>query len=142
MKPEGLKEIEEIIKKHSVSDMLTFLVIMFLLYLAGCFNADASEIPADYANRIASAIYVAEGGDKAKVPYGILSVKVRDKAHAREVCLRTIRANWRRWEEAGRKGPYLEFLARRFAPVGVKNDPKGLNRHWLKNVEYHLKNNS
>ena len=88
---------------------------------------------------IAQAIYFAEGGAKAKVPYGILSVKVRDEAEARQVCLNTIRNNRVRWQKAGAKGDYLEFLARRYAPVvGATNDPQGLNRNWLRNVRHFL----
>ena len=28
----------------------------------------------------------------------------------------------------------LEEFAARWCPVGAKNDPKGLNKHWLKNA--------
>lgn len=138
LKREDLKEIRKIVDEELLSVRIYLIVIWILVAITLALSAHASEIPADYANRIADAIYVAEGGAKAKVPYGILSVRVRDKTHAREVCLRTIRANWRRWEDAGRKEPYLEFLARRYAPVGAKNDPKGLNMHWLRNVKANL----
>jgi hypothetical protein len=39
-----------------------------------------------------------------------------------------------RWVKAGKKGDFLESLARRYCPVGADNDPNGLNKHWLKNV--------
>ena len=90
--------------------------------------------------QIADAIYLAEGGAKAKVPYGILSVKVKDEAEARQVCLNTIRNNRKRYADYGHKqyATYLEFLASRYCPIGAGNDPKGLNQNWLKNVKYFL----
>lgn len=140
VKPEDLEQIRNLIHEEVgplYRSAMWWLVLIWALSLIA--SLKAGEIPADYANLLADAIFVAEGGVKAKVPYGILSVKVRDKAEARRVCLNTIRNNWRRWEEAGRKGEYLEFLARRYAPVGAQNDPKGLNRHWLRNVKENLK---
>lgn len=88
-----------------------------------------------YFEQVVEAIYKAEGGKKAKKPYGILSVKCTDKADCRQVCMNTVRNNWHRWDKAGRKEPYLSFLARRYAPLNVANDPTGLNRNWLRNVE-------
>ena len=86
-------------------------------------------------NKLLEAIYQAEGGKKAKVPYGILSVKVSGHDEAKRVCRNTIVNNYRRWQEAGKPGGYLEFLAKRFAPIGAGNDLKGFNQHWLKNVK-------
>lgn len=34
----------------------------------------------------------------------------------------------------------LQEFANRWAPVGVSNDPKGLNRNWVKNAEYYMEN--
>ena len=84
------------------------------------------------AERIADAIWRVEGGHRARVPYGILSVKVKDAAEARRVCLNTIRNNHRRWIAAGRPGEYLDFLADRYCPPSV--DPVG-NRNWKHNIK-------
>lgn len=92
----------------------------------------------EYFNRVVDAIYLAEGGPKAKVPYGILSVRVRDKAEARQVCYNTVRNNYTRWLKSGQRVSYLEFLAKKYAPIGASNDPKGFNRNWLKNVTYFM----
>lgn len=88
------------------------------------------------ADRIADAIYRIEGGPKARVPYGILSVRVSGEAEARKVCLNTIRNNHRRWLKAGRPGDYLDFLADRYCPPSA--DPVG-NRNWKKNIRQILK---
>lgn len=113
--------------------MKPFLLAAFLL-ISGCAWAEP-----EYSNvMICDAIFRAEGGAKAQYYYGIRSVHYKDIAEARRICINTVRNNKRRWKEAGSKGEFLEFLARRYCPVGAGNDPKGLNKHWLKNVRYWL----
>jgi hypothetical protein len=90
------------------------------------------------AARIADAIYVIEGGVKAKVPYGILSVRVRDESQARQVCLNTIKNTHQRWIKAGRKGEFLHYLANRYCPPV---DSPG-NRNWKRNIKLVLKKQS
>jgi hypothetical protein len=86
--------------------------------------------------KIADAIYRIEGGSKARVPYGILSVPVKDEADARRICLNTIRNNRERWRKAGQPGDYLDFLADRYCPPSV--DKQG-NLNWKKNIRKILK---
>ena len=109
-------------------------LIMLLVALGGPGMARASE-PEAYINRVVEAIYRAEGGKRAKVPYGVLSVKVKTKAEARQVCYNTVRNTYRRWVKAGRPEPFLLTLAKRYAPVGAENDPKNLNQNWYRNVK-------
>lgn len=80
---------------------------------------------------LADAIYRAEGGAKARKPYGILSVPVKDEAEARRVAINTARNNYARWQAAGEPGDYLNFLADRFVPASA--DPRG-NVNWKSNV--------
>lgn len=110
--------------------------LLLMLTLAGA--AQAAPIQEAYAQKLCVAIWHAEGGNKAKVSHGVLSVPTRSPEHAQEVCLRTIRNNWTRWEAAGRPGDFLDFLGARYAPLGAKNDLKGLNRNWIRNVRYFL----
>ncbi|UOF78066.1 hypothetical protein [Caudoviricetes sp.] len=84
-------------------------------------------------NRLADAIYLAEGGDKTRYPYGVMSVKVKDKKEARKVCINSIQRNYQRWEKAGYPGTFIDFMADRWCPPSV--DPIG-NRNWKKNVRY------
>lgn len=114
------------VMKHAPKVVIAFLVF--------CPAAQA-EIS---VQKIVDAIYLAEGGEKAKKPYGILSVPCDSEASCRRIAENTVRNNFRRWLDSGAEGDYLEFLARRYAPVGVKNDPKGLNQNWLSNVRYFL----
>jgi len=90
---------------------------------------------------IVNAIYKAEGGSKATYLYGIRSIKYDDPQEARRICFNTVRNNRKRYADYGHKtyDTYLEFLASRYCPIGADNDPKGLNKNWLKNVKYFLK---
>lgn len=119
---------------------MKLLIILALLALIAMISRAHGMPPAE-AERLADAIFHCEGGDRAKVPYGILSVKVSGKEEARRVCLNTIKNNFKRWQAAGAQGSYLEFLARRYAPIGASNDPKALNQNWLRNVRAHLEKN-
>ena len=106
--------------------MKTLIAIATLMLAAAVVSAQPINV-----ERMADAIYRAEGGDKARVPYGVLSVKVKDKADARRICINTIRNNITRWEKAGKPGEYIDFLANRYCPPSA--DPIG-NRNWKKNV--------
>jgi len=103
--------------------MKTFTFLAFLFLSLSCHALDAEKL--------ANAIYRAEGGAKARVPYGILSVKVSSEAEARRVCLNTIKNNHTRWIKAGKPGSYLSWLANRYCPKSA--DPVG-HRNWLANV--------
>jgi len=112
-----------------------FLITTVLLFTFICL-AHAQ----DWTNeQIADAIYKAEGGLKAKKPYGILSVYCDSEQSCRKICLNTIRNNRKRFADYGHKqyDTYLEFLASRYCPVGADND-NGTNQYWLSNVLYFL----
>ena len=117
------------------------LVIAFLIGILACSSAWAySSGEEAYFQRVADAIFRAEGGKAAKVPYGILSVKVRDEAHARQTCLEVIR--WR-WELHGAKREgFVEYLSRSYCPLSDKRDTQGLNYHWVRNVSWFLDKNN
>lgn len=83
--------------------------------------------------RLSQAIYIAEGGIHAKKPYGILSVKCEGKEQCGRICRNTIRNNLKRWSKSGGKGDFIDYLGKRYAPIGCDND-NGLNRHWQNNV--------
>ena len=113
--------------------MKTLIILLLLLLPILCFAEDWTD------TEIVNAVYLAEGGTKAKIPYGILSVKVKDEAEARQVCLNTVRNNRKRFADYGHKRypDYLSFLASRYAPIQAHP----LNKNWLKNVKYFLEKN-
>ena len=91
--------------------------------------------------RLADAIFKAEGEYKAKYLYGIVSVKYKDEANARRICLNTIRNNIVRFEKQDKYTDYIEFLASRYCPVNCDND-NGTNQFWAKNVRYYYEKRS
>ena len=113
-----------------VSKKLILAVVFLFLFSHNLF---AQPVQPDF-NKLADAIYLAEGGAKTRFPYGIKSVKCSGEAKCRKICLNTLRNNWRRWQSAGNPGTYLDFLASRYAPVDAKND-NGTNQFWKHNVE-------
>ena len=88
--------------------------------------------------RLATAIYFSEGAEKARKPFGILSVPCEGYEDCRRICLNTVRNNYKRWEASQKEKSYLEFLAERYAPV--KAHP--LNTNWLRNVRYFYEKNN
>jgi hypothetical protein len=106
-------------------------MIRILSVLCLALTALAEPISPRLAGDIADAIHRAEGGAKARAPYGITSRRVRDHAHAREITLAAIRQEWDRWERGGRRGTYYAHLARRWCPpqhdrVGHRNLTRNL----------------
>lgn len=107
----------------------TFMVLALVLMWR---VAHAEEVGGYDVERLATAIYHAEGGANTNWPYGILA---RYKTTTpRQACINTIRSKYREWVKLGAKGDYLTYLGSRYCPVGADNDPTGLNGHWLKNI--------
>lgn len=106
------------------------LPLLLILLSALCCQAEEPNY-----DQIADAIYLAEGGPRAKVPYGILSVKVSNEAEARKVCLRTIRHAWIDYQIDKPKYGFIDYLGDRYCPPSV--DPVG-NRNWKRNVKFFL----
>ncbi len=96
------------------------------------------SLPTQEIDRIVDAIYQAEGGANTRYPFGIRSVPCSGDADCRAVCRRTVVNTYARWQRAGQPGPFLPYLAARYAPANASNDPRGLNRHWLRNVQSRL----
>lgn len=115
-------------KKESfgfIISVVIFAIIATLVYMG---VARASEI--DYSNdQIANAIYHAEGGAKTNHPYGILAHY--KTTSSRQACINTIKHARRDFVE----GDFIAFLGNRYCPVGASNDPRGLNKNWVRNVK-------
>jgi hypothetical protein len=102
------------------------LVIVSLLVLVGVASAEVIDV-----NKLADAIYKAEGGSKTSHPYGIL--QHYKTTTPRQACINTINHALRDWDG---KGDFIRFLGNRYCPVGAANDPTGLNKNWIGNVNY------
>ena len=90
------------------------------------------------------AIRKAENGKKGR-EFGILSEKCDKeikKAPDRSLdiqagwCASTIKKNYSRWDGSG---DFINYLGSVYCPVGANNDPKGLNKNWIKNVSNWIK---
>ena len=87
-------------------------------------------------DKLADAIYLAEGGNKTRFFYGIKSINTHgDKVYARKICINTINNNYRRWVKAGSKGDFTDFLGAVYCPP--KAHP--LNKNWTRNVRYFMR---
>jgi len=87
------------------------------------------------ANRMVDAIWHAEGGNRAKIPYGILAVRVHSTSEARSVCLVTVQRALARWRATGTQDNAVEFVSNTYCPVSC--DPVG-HWNWIRNVKWFL----
>jgi len=122
------KELNKINVIGYLAAVAVMAVIMSVIFVScSAKPAHASEIV--NVEKLATAIYYAENSKSH--PYGIM-VHYKHTS-ARTACINTIRHALRDWNG---KGDFLAFLASRYAPIGASNDPRGLNRNWVKNVRY------
>lgn len=114
--------------------MMDSVIVIFILALALIWAGKAWSYEVVDVDRLADAIYKAEGS--ITNPYGIM----RDYCHAgaeaqcRKGCIQTIN----KWKERLKYSDVEGFL-RQFAEVyaptrNASNDPMGLNKNWYKNV--------
>lgn len=114
--------------------MILFICLIFLMIFISLVKAE--EIP-PATEKIADAIYLAEGGAKTNHPYGILAHYKHTTP--KQACINTINHAKKDWNG---QGDFIVFLGNRYCPIGAKNDPTGLNKNWIKNVKYFLKKNN
>ena len=106
-----------------------FVLFICLLMLLGLGSLCHAYTLDQYAN----AIEKAEGNSN----YGIL--KHYKHTTYRQACKNTVRHRYCLWVQSGKPGAFVSYLGASYCPVGAFNDPKGLNRNWVKNVTYYLK---
>lgn len=102
-----------------------------------CHAQESSDV------QIVNAIYLAEGGNHAKYPFGIRSIPCSEYTTCRKICLTTVKHNHRRYSEYGFKTSpsFIMFLANRYCPTrgNISRTEKRLNKNWVKNVNFFLK---
>ena len=77
-----------------------------------------------------NAIKTAEN-DEAR--FGVRSEDVSSPEEANQVLKNSLSKAFDRWMLSGRQMPFIDFFASRWAPIGAKNDPEGLNKNFPKN---------
>ena len=121
-------------QKMGLNPFILAILTLFMLYALYSI-AYADNAPTVNVERLANAIYIAEGGNKTKHPYGILA-KYKHTT-PRQACINTIKSALKRYNKQGVKGDFIAFLGKTYCPVGAKNDPNGLNKNWVKNVKHY-----
>ena len=107
------------------------LLFWLLLFLPVVSINSQAEVDSQTVNKIVDAIYLAEGGDKTRYPYGIKSVPCHSLSDCRRIAENTVRNNHKRWIASDKSKEFIYFLADRYCPPSV--DPIG-NRNWKANV--------
>ena len=131
---------EDKINQAFIIGLIVWIVIILLLLSLLFLLLDSCSAETINIEKLADAIFLAEGGYKATYLYGIRSVKYENEEEARRICINSIKNNIKRWEKAGRPEDFITFMSRRYAPIGAKNDPNNLNKNWVKNVRYFYEN--
>lgn len=83
--------------------------------------------------KLATAIYHAEGADKAVHKYGILAKYKHTPP--RKACLNTITKRYKLWVNTNKQEGFIDFLQKTYAPINCEND-NGTNKFWARNVTY------
>lgn len=107
--------------------------IVLAVALLGNSERASAETNFPYSlEKLADAIFIAEGGVKTSHPYGILD-KYKHTT-PRQACINTIKHKYKDWVSEGSHGDFLAYLQSKYAPRHVLNDPHDLNKNWLSNV--------
>ena len=114
--------------------------VLFTLGITGLVILGSCSICHAYTvDQLATAIGKAENSKSH--PYGIMTRYWHTTP--RQACINTIRHYLRNWrkstQETGLETSFLPYLASHYAPIGASNDPNGLNRNWIRNVSYFLR---
>lgn len=109
-------------------------LVYLLLMTQSLTNLFSQETVSYTSSEIANAIKLAE--NSRNHPYGVMlpSCRAGREAFCRRACIRTIDHAKR---DFGGEGDFIEFLSRRYAPIGCEND-NGTNKYWSKNVKFFL----
>lgn len=95
-------------------------------------TTDTNDIGID-KNALIRSIFLAEGGSATNYPYGIL--KKFKTTTPFQATLNTINTALKTWDGEGDENDFIQHLGNKYAPVGADNDPKGLNKNWVSNVQ-------
>jgi hypothetical protein len=106
-----------------------FIIIGITVILFSCRRTTLGELNAE---KYVNAIYIQEGAEHTRYPYGIKSIPCRTKDACKAICLNTVRNNWTRFKRHGGTGieDFTAYIAARY----LKGDTKANQQIWRKNV--------
>ncbi len=104
-----------------------WLVLVFTLIFSA--NTYGETIKVNF-EKLADIIYIIEGKELARQPYGIESIECDNEQACRRICINSIRNNKRRWIEAEKPEGFLKFMAQRYCPPRQKR--------WVRMIKFYL----
>ncbi len=139
--PESDPLPEPAITTHEIQPLyVKWLCIWLLAVFMVCCQIRCAHAQEYTDIQYVNAIRLAEGN----WTYGIKTVECKTPNTCRNICLNTVHNNKKRYARYGHRrfARFILFLASRYCPIGAGNDPKGLNKNWIKNVKYFLRKES
>jgi len=117
-------------KKKDGGLKISIFFIFFIMISCNCYAEYYGYINND---KLADAIYKAEGGVNTKYPYGVKSINTHgNKEYARKICINSIKSAKKRW--TCNDVDFITFLGKTYSPPAI-------NPHWVKNVKSLYKGN-
>ena len=106
-----------------------------------------SGLPLESLKYVFYAIRKSENGAKDHLAFGIIDPGCATDSYSEQAgwAICTVVKNYHRWlgKDKGNKlksvEDFIPYLGAKYCPVGAKNDPTGLNAHWVKNVLFWYK---
>lgn len=105
---------------------LIFLTTLFFVGLCGILIAK----PVYTTEEICLAIYIIEGKEKARQPFGIETIECETYEKCEPICFNTVNNNRIRFKNQTKEKHFLTFLAKRYCPPNWEI--------WLKNLNFYL----
>ncbi len=84
------------------------------------------------------AIRLSENGRQGR-EFGIMNPKANNLDKQAGWASATIMNHHKRFGSAKVTPEFIHSLGKRYCPVGADNDPKGLNKNWIKNVTFNYR---
>jgi len=111
----------------------------FLHEDANRFQFEGNQIAAisKFAPIFRNAVNLAENDKLGKG--GVRSEPVSTALGVKNIQDNSLENNLSRWIQSGSSTKFADFFARRWAPIGAKNDPDNLNENFPGNLKSHLK---
>ena len=103
--------------------------IGIILLCVGSIVSNTKQIP--NASKICNAIYIIEGKENARQPFGIETIECETYEKYQQICYNTVNNNKIRFKQQTKEKDFLTFLAKRYCPYNWKV--------WLKNLKFYLK---
>lgn len=107
------------------------ILLFLILFLSISSISYSEEIVSN--QEICNVIYIIEGKEKARQPFGIETIECVTYEKCEQICLNTIQNNKVRFNNQNKETDFYLFLAKRYCP------PNWIV--WVKNLKFYLEKN-